>query len=409
MSEPITWRSVSAPNFGASAALLNSGGETLNQGITSLAAVAKGYADEQKGIAVSNAVADLSNTTNDADRMAAFTAHSANLKDHGIDLKDLIAANQAQHTTLNSDATLKSNLAMHDSTIKMNDSSIQNDAIKRIGYGFENQTAEGKLKNLVLEQQDAHKSNEQKLLESAANITASNASADASGASAEHSRAGTKALGDVALEKERGRNSALAYDKLASDPAMLSLDPVTRKPVLDQNKVHDAWVANGGNPLDLILGRETHKSMLETDKTEKADALEETRKHEGNLITLRQTAADDSKAREASLASDIATLDTDWNLFGDTELAKGTATLTAMYAKTYVDSKGNTVKVPTSLINAAKESAASNGDLYGDGKLAAFNNTIDNWITEQQQGKGKDKPNADGKSRARNPMAGINN
>jgi hypothetical protein len=208
MSEPITWRSVSAPNFGASAALLNSGTETVNQGITSLAALAKGYADEQKGIAVSNAVADMSNATNDADLGSAFAAHSANLKDHGIDLKDLIAARQAQHTTLNSDAELKSNLAMHDSTIKMNDSSMENDAIKRIGYGFDNQTAEGKLKNLVLEQQDAHKSNEQNILQSNSSIATNAEQAASAVASAAHYNAATTAL-EVAAKKELDRTNGI--------------------------------------------------------------------------------------------------------------------------------------------------------------------------------------------------------
>lgn len=398
---------MTAPNFGSSAAMINDGNATINQGITSLAALAKGYADEQKGIAVSNAVADMSNATNDADLGSAFAAHSANLKDHGIDLKDLIAARQAQHTTLNSDAELKSNLAMQDSTMQTN-------ALERIGLNTKNQSEQKMFDHLgvVQGQQDAEAALKIRVGDSTIatqagqlDVARSNAASSAlsAAASAEHSRAATAALGDVALEKERGRNSALAYDKLSSDPAMLSLDPATGKPVLDQNKVHDAWIANGGNPLDYIVGKATYNSMLETDKIDAAKALVETRKHEGNLITLRQTAADDSEARKASLASDIATLDTDWNLFGDTELAKGTATLTAMYAKTFVDSKGNTVKVPTSLINAAKESAASNGDLYGSGKLAAFNNTIDNWITEQQQGKATGKTNADGKSRARVP------
>lgn len=187
MSEPITWRSVSAPNFGASAALLNSGGETLNQGITSLAAVAKGYADEQKGIAVSNAVADLSNTTNDADRMAAFTAHSANLKDHGIDLKDLIAANQAQHKTLQGDATFKSDQ-------ELSASNLAGNVLDQAGVIIKNKTDQSTLDNLPQVQGDAH-------LESKSSIKANDASAA-------HSNAATTALG-VAAKKESDRTNSI--------------------------------------------------------------------------------------------------------------------------------------------------------------------------------------------------------
>lgn len=402
MSEPITWRSVSAPNFGASAALLNSGGETLNQGITSLAALAKGYADEQKGIAVSNAVADLSNTTNDADRMAAFTAHSANLKDHGIDLKDLIAANQAQHKTLQGDATFASDQAL-------NASNLAGNVLTQAGLGIENKTKQGALDYQATEQEQKTGTYNQGILESNSNMRTNESQAASSAlsaqASAEHSRAGTKALADAKTEKERGRNSALAYDKFASDPTMFSLDPKTRKPVLDQNKVHDAWVANGGNPLDLILGRETYKSMLETDKTEKADALESTRDYEQSNILLRQNAEDAYKEREAAITSLAATLPT--GLFGGTEdQNSGIATLRAAASQTFTDSSGHVAKVPMSIINAAKQAAAgSNGDLSGDGKLTIFNNVIDNYVKEhtQAQGKSRGKINADGKSRARVP------
>lgn len=194
MSEPITWRSVSAPNFGASAALLNSGGETLNQGITSLAAVAKGYADEQKGIAVSNAVADLSNTTNDADRMAAFTAHSANLKDHGIDLKDLIAANQAQHKTLQGDATFKSDQ-------ELSASNLAGNVLEQAGLGIKNKTDQSTLDNLPQVQGDAHNSALQNIRESNSNIRSSDASAA-------HSNAATTALG-VAAKKESDKTNSI--------------------------------------------------------------------------------------------------------------------------------------------------------------------------------------------------------
>ena len=194
MSEPITWRSVSAPNFGASAALLNSGTETVNQGITSLAALAKGYADEQKGIAVSNAVADMSNATNDADLGSAFTAHSANLKDHGIDLKDLIAANQAQHKTLQGDATFASDQALSASNLAGNVLDQANQVIR-------NKTDQGELDNLPQVQGDAHNSALQ-------NIRESNSSIKASDASAAHSNAATTALG-VAAKKESDKTNSI--------------------------------------------------------------------------------------------------------------------------------------------------------------------------------------------------------
>ena len=194
MSEPITWRSVSAPNFGASAALLNSGTETVNQGITSLAAVAKGYADEQKGIAVSNAVADLSNTTNDADRMAAFTAHSANLKDHGIDLKALIAANQAQHKTLQDDATFKSDQELSASNLAGND-------LYQAGLEIKNRSEQKTLDHLgtVQQQQDDA---------AAVGLDVSRANIRSSDASAAHSNAATTALG-VAAKKESDRTNSI--------------------------------------------------------------------------------------------------------------------------------------------------------------------------------------------------------
>ena len=402
MSEPITWRSVSAPNFGASAALLNSGTETVNQGITSLAALAKGYADEQKGIAVSNAVADLSNATNDADLGSAFAAHSANLKDHGIDLKDLIAARQAQHKTLQGDATFKS-------AQELSASNLAGNVLDQANQGIKNKTDQGELDYQKTDQEQKIAAAAQGILESNSNMRTNESQASSAAlsarSSAAHNDAATKALGDAALEKERVRNSALAYDKFASDPTMFSLDPKTRKPVLDQNKIHDAWVANGGNPLDLILGRETYKSMLETDKKEKAAALESTRDYEQSNILLEQNAQDSYKEREAAILSLSATLPT--GLFGGTEdQNSGIATIRAAASQTFTDSDGHVAKVPMSIINAAKQAAApNNGDLSGEGKLTIFNNVIDNYVKEhaQAQGKPRGKINADGKSRARVP------
>jgi hypothetical protein len=195
MSEPITWRSVSAPNFGASAALLNSGGETLNQGITSLANLATGIADKQKGIEVSNAVAALGKAANDSERGAIFDAQAANLRDQGIDLKDLIAADQARHLALNSDATLKSNLAM-------NDSNLAGNALTQAGQGIENKTLQGALDYQKTDQEQKIAAAAQSILESNSNMRTNESQAASSALSASASAANSNdAISERAIDR----------------------------------------------------------------------------------------------------------------------------------------------------------------------------------------------------------------
>jgi hypothetical protein len=363
---------------------MNQGNDSMNQGIASLAGLAKGYADEQKGIAVSNAVAALSNTKNDAERTSVFDSHAANLRDHGIDLKDLIAANQAQHTSLNSDATLKGNLDMNASNIARNDSTIAGNVVQQKGYGIANDSALKTLENLGVVQTDTHNAALQNLEQSAAAIRSSDASAAASGASAEHSRAMTGQIGKENSKTELQRNAAANYAKLLNDPSVMSKDPVTGTTVVDQSKVYDLAMAGGMNPLDLIVGKNAYATITERDRTDAASTEAAKQKEARSLSSFNQSLKDDGEVRKLGVDSSIAALDTDWNMFGDTDLAKGTATLRAAASKTFVDAEGNTAKVPLLVIDAAKERAAPNGDLVGDGKLAVFNNTIDAFIKKHE-------------------------
>jgi hypothetical protein len=306
MSEPITWRSISAPNFGASAALLNSGSDTMNQGITSLATLANGIADKQKGIEVSNAVAALGKAATDSERGAIFDANAASLGARGIDLKDLITADQAKHLSLNADATLAAHQAMNDSNIRTNDSSIQNDVIKRIGYGFDNQTAEGKLKNLVLEQQDAHN-------QSAASIRSSDASANSSNASAANSN---DAISERKLnreERQSTKDTANAVYGAFTDPNNITKD-ANGKPILDVNgnpTVDVGMAVTGlrklGKSIDEInAGIANYDTTLRRPEIVAANALVAKKAEDRNLAKFTQDLKNEGELRTASKVADQA-------------------------------------------------------------------------------------------------------
>jgi hypothetical protein len=272
MSETITWRSVAAPNFGSSAALMNAGSDSMNQGIASLAGLAKGVADEQKGIAVSNAVAALGKATNDTERGSIFDANAANLSASGIDLKDFIAANQAQHKTLQGDEAFKTNQELAASNLLANESKLKTAGLEQLGLGIKNQSEQKMFDHLatVQQQQDAAAALAIRVGDSNIATNASNAASHAlsAAASAEHSRALTGQIGKENSKTDLLRNAASKYATLLNDPSVLDTDPVTKTPVINQSKVYDLALKSGMNPIDIASGKQVYEGIIERGKGE---------------------------------------------------------------------------------------------------------------------------------------------
>ena len=303
MSEPITWRSISAPNFGASAALLNSGSDTMNQGFTSLANLANGIADKQKGIEVSNAVAALGKATNDSERGAIFDAHAANLRDHGIDLKDLIAANQAQHTTLQGDAAFKSDQ-------ELNASNLAGNVLTQAGLGIENKTKQGALDNQVLVQDDAHNSALQNILESNSSIRSNDASVNSSNASAANSNSAIKERLDAKTEKAATEAGMAMLYKELNNPENFIKDANGTPIGVDKKLALNKTLASGVSMSNLIKGDAAYGLL--TDEAAKAEAAKtasanlETRKVEEfkqNLNDASQLVKDSKVSQKAAVAA----------------------------------------------------------------------------------------------------------
>lgn len=71
MARPITWESVTAPNFNGSLAASQAAGDTISNALKGLAGAGQGYMDETRKLATDNAVAGILNS---ADPLAAAAA-----------------------------------------------------------------------------------------------------------------------------------------------------------------------------------------------------------------------------------------------------------------------------------------------------------------------------------------------
>lgn len=295
MSEPITWRSVSAPNFGASAALLNSGGETLNQGITSLANLATGIADKQKGIEVSNAVAALGKAANDSERGAIFDAQAANLRDQGIDLKDLIAADQARHNTLNSDATLKSNL-------DMNASNLASNVLEQAGLTTKNLSEQKIYDHLDTVQKQADEEAALRIRVGDSSIATNAAQAAASAASANNSNDAISERGLARLEKTKLDEDTTLLLKLSQDPKYANADGTANMGMLTKDLqaagVPLKNIVAGMGGVDVLGRREELKATasLQAANTEKRDL----KQYEQNLTDASKANSDAKTSQKAA-------------------------------------------------------------------------------------------------------------
>jgi hypothetical protein len=371
MSEPITWRSISAPNFGASAALLNSGSDTMNQGFTSLANLANGIADKQKGIEVSNAVAALGKATNDSERGAIFDANAANLRDHGIDLKDLIAADQARHLSLNSDAELVARQAMNDSNIRTNDSNIRtNDStiagnvIQQKGYDIANDTASKTLENLGVKQTDEHNLN-------VSNINTNTAQVASAVASANNSNDAISERSLARLKGEKLDADTTLVLKMSQDPKYRNADGTANIAMMNED-----LLAQGVPLKNIVAGIAGVDAVGRRPEQLAAAALVAEKQDKRDTFAYEQNIKDASKARDSERDSTIKRLDTDggWysgNFGQDSSNLDGSALITSAYGTTYTDASGKKQAVPSSIIN---QLVTANQDKTGDLILEDFTN-----------------------------------
>lgn len=364
MSEPITWRSISAPNFGASAALLNSGSDTMNQGFTSLANLANGIADKQKGIEVSNAVAALGKATNDSERGAIFDANAANLSSRGIDLKDLIAADQARHLSLNSDAELVARQAMNDSNIRTNDSTIAGNVIQQKGYGIANDTASKTLENLGVKQTDEHNLN-------VSNISTNSAQAASAVASANNSNDAISERSLARLKGEKLDADTTLVLKMSQDPKYRNADGTANIAMINED-----LLAQGVPLKNIVAGIAGVDAVGRRPEQLAAAALVAEKQDKRDTFAYEQSIKDASKARDSERDSTIKRLDTDggWysgNFGQDSSNLDGSALITSAYGTTYTDASGKKQAVPSSIIN---QLVTANQDKTGDLILEDFTN-----------------------------------
>jgi hypothetical protein len=328
----------------------------------------------------------LGKAANDSERGAIFDAQAANLRDQGIDLKDLIAADQARHLALNSDATLKSNLAM-------NDSNLASNVLEQAGLGIENKTNQGKLDYQVTEQTDLHAAAKQKLLESAASIVASNASAGASAASAEHSRAGTAALGDAKTEKVATEAGMAMLYKELTNPDNFIKDANGTPIGVDKKLAIKNTLASGVSMSNLIKG-DTAYGLL-TDEAAKAEAAKTVvaNGEKRAFAQDEQNIKDVSKSNADAITATKNMLDTSnhwWtgNFGQDTEKLRGDAAITAAGAIRVKDPSGKEVGISPLAIAAAVEKHTHRGNWANGGDLDVepFNETMKMEAAARQAG-----------------------
>ena len=372
MSNAITWRNVDAPDLRSSAAIMNAGNESINQGISSLAALAKGYADEQKGIAVSNAVADLSNTTNDADRRSVFAAHSAKLRDSGIDLKEFIAADQAKHASITADGVASDNHAMSVSTIDKNKSGIETDALGRVGLAIKNQSDQKIFDHLgvVQEQKDAAAAMD--LAVSRANIHSSDASAAASGASAKNSI-------DAISERGLVRKERLAREDTQNEVARALLDPdnatgvdANGNPVIDIGKVVANELKLKRNILDINAGIADYDTTQRRPEIVALKAAAAKKLEDRDLASFKQSLETNTTDRKDAKTALQAAQDTDTWFGQDTDKIAGDAAIASAFATRVKDPSGKEVSFSPADIQRFVTESSSGGDITID----KFNNRL---------------------------------
>jgi len=380
MSEAITWRSMAAPDFRSSAAMMSGGNETINQGINSLAALAKGYADEQKGIAVSNAVADISNTTNDADRMSVFNAHAANLKDRGIDQKDLIAANQAQRANLTAEGAARDT---HD----MSASNILTNTARQAGLAIENDMNRGKFdyQKTEQEQQTAKATMDLAVARSGIDVNASSITSARINDALHQAQAGEigQARADAkAKEASTEAGMAILYKQL-NNPENFIKDANGTPIGVDKKLALDKTLASNVSMSNILNGDAAMDKL--TDEAAKAEAAKTTaaNKEKRAFAQDEQNIKDVSKNNADAITAIKNNQDTSnhwWtgNFGQDTEKLGGDAVITAAGAIRVKDPSGKEVGISPLAIAAAVKEHSHSGSWVNGGDLDvdAFTKTM---------------------------------
>jgi len=367
MSEPITWRNVAAPNLAATAAFMQTGGESIDRGMTALANVAKGIADEQKGVELSSAIGALGKAKTDEERSALFDAQAARLGARGIDLKDLIAADQERHKTLQGDTKFATDqkAAVADLLTK---------ELTQAGIKTENKTNETKFNHLLTEQAFADKTAEAELKKIASAIENDAASRAAAYSNIQSDRvmdalhtAQMNQVGKESKNQDREREAAALFFSSINDPANIDTDSAGNKSV-NTKRLYDALAAKGVNPKDANAAKEIYDTAMDKDQMLKAAADNADKEEKYAFAEHEQKLRDESKMRAEALAATKATLDTDtsWltgNFGQDKQYNSGAALVTAAYGTKYTDASGKTKYLPAAIVNELVKNNSNDGDL----------------------------------------------
>jgi hypothetical protein len=292
----------------------------------------------------------------ESERGAIFDAQAANLRDQGIDLKDLIAADQARHLALNSDATLKSNLAMQDSTMQTN-------ALERIGLNTKNQSEQKIFDHLgvVQGQEDADAALRIRLGDS--NIATNAAQAASAAASANNSNDAINERGLARLEKTKLDEDTTLLLKLSQDPKYANADGTANMGMLTKD------LQAAGVPLKNIVAGMGGVDVLGRREELKATAsLQAANKEKRDFAAVEQALADASKGRADSRDALKAAQDTDTNWFTgnfgqDNEKVAGDAAISGAFATIVKDPSGKDVSFSPSDISRWAAEHSDKGDL----------------------------------------------
>jgi hypothetical protein len=297
----------------------------------------------------------LGKAANDSERGAIFDAQAANLRDQGIDLKDLIAADQARHLALNSDATLKSNLAM-------NDSNLASNVLEQAGLGIENKTNQGALDNQLQVQGDAHNSALQNILESNFTIEANKSSNALRQLQAGEIGAARKLLAE---EKAATNTGMAAYLKESQDLGNFT------NGVPDRAKIIAKLSSLGVSPDIMLKGFAAEKTFGGAEAIAEEAKIATANKEKRDFAAVEQALADASKGRTDARDALKAAQDTDtwWgsgNFGQDNEKVAGDAAISGAFATIVKDPSGKDVSFSPSDISRWATEHSDNGDLRVD-------------------------------------------
>lgn len=356
MGEPITWRSIAAPTLSAPAVIMRSGNDSMTKGIESLSTLAKGMADEQKGIALSDAVSVLSKAGNDNALNSAFDDRSAAFKANGLDQKDLIAAFQARHKALQEDQAFTNEFALN--ALKQ-----KTEGLNQEGMVITNKTKQGELDYQPTEQKLNTATLEENLKKTQSDINVNNSNIASARARDALTRAQTVgAYNNQRLDNlryaeakvklagtEKLGKAADAYFDAARNPENFTKNELGQN-VVDYAKIDGMMRASGYTSQETLAGRNVTDDFLR--RGEKVEAAKENAKlaTKAAEAEFRQVLQDKSSDRKAALSASIGNLDADehvwsgnWGL--DSQKASGTSALTAAYNTTYENADGKEVRV----------------------------------------------------------------